>query len=467
MSDDKKNFKVLILLFTGVLMGALDISIVGPAIPSIEKTISLAEKDLSWIFSIYVLFNLVGISLMAKMSDIFGRRWVYMIALALFGAGSLIVSFSGDLTWLLVGRGLQGFGSSGIFPVALAVIGDIYPVEKRGRALGLIGAVFGLAFILGPFIAGVMLRYSGWNTLFLINIPVVVILMIFSSFMLPSVKRDGPADVDWGGIILLGMILSAFTLAINNIDANDFVNSVSDWPVLPLLLSVVILTPILIMLESTQKESILNVRLFKSTQVRLVGFIAFGLGLFQSSIIFLPKIAVMTFGVSPSQASFMLLPVVIATAIGSPVGGRLVDKIGSRIIVVSGLLISVAGLFILGFTTSNFNYFYVGEALLGLGLAMRASLNYIILNEVSAKERASTQGLLIILISIGQLTGAAMTGVFASSIDHGTSGFGFTFLIMSGLALLLMVLALFLKSKAMERNSGFRIPDPSSASDPE
>ena len=150
----RTNTQILIILFIGVLMGALDISIVGPAIPSIEKTIMISQKNLSWIFSIYVLFNLVGISLMAKLSDFFGRRWIYLISVAIFGIGSLVVASAHDFTFLLIGRGIQGFGSSGIFPVAAAVIGDIFPVEKRGRAVGLIGAVFGIAFMMGPFIAG-------------------------------------------------------------------------------------------------------------------------------------------------------------------------------------------------------------------------------------------------------------------------------------------------------------------------
>ena len=158
-SNNRRNTNILILLFVGVLIGALDISIVGPAIPSIEKNLHVAGRDLSWIYSIYILFNLVGISLMAKMSDTFGRRWIYIIAVGVFGLGSLVVSLSHDITMLLIGRAIQGFGSSGIFPVASAVIGDVFPIEKRGRSLGLIGAVFGFAFILGPFIAGFMLLY--------------------------------------------------------------------------------------------------------------------------------------------------------------------------------------------------------------------------------------------------------------------------------------------------------------------
>jgi len=132
--NSRSNNQILTFLFIGVLMGALDISIIGPAIPSIEKTILMNQRDLSWIFSIYVLFNLVGISLMAKLSDFFGRRWIYLLSAALFGIGSLVVASSQNMTFLLIGRGIQGFGSSGIFPVAAAVIGDVFLVERRGRA---------------------------------------------------------------------------------------------------------------------------------------------------------------------------------------------------------------------------------------------------------------------------------------------------------------------------------------------
>jgi MFS family permease len=450
MMQDKNNTRILILLFVGVLMGALDISIVGPAIPSIEKSMHVDGRDLSWIYSIYILFNLVGISLMAKMSDIFGRRWIYIIAVAIFGLGSLVVSFSHDVTLLLTGRAIQGFGSSGIFPVAIAVVGDIFPVEKRGRALGLIGAVFGIAFILGPFIAGFMLLYFDWNALFLVNLPIAILIIIFAMRMLPSVRFEKRPSIDWPGIIIMAVILTSFTLALNNIDTRHIADSLGSWTVLPFVMLTVLLTPILVMLEKIQPEPVLNIKLFSSTQVRIVGFIAFGLGLFQSTIVFLPKLAVELFGVVPSKASFMLLPVVVATALGSPLGGRLVDKVGSKIIVVSGLLLASIALFILSFLTKNLLLYYTAEACLGFGLAMRASLSYIMLNEVPVMERAATQGILLIFISIGQLAGAALIGAIAASTPGQTTGFGIAFLVMTVLSALLVILAFFLKNRKQE-----------------
>lgn len=454
METNQRNTKILILLFTGVLMGALDISIVGPAIPSIEKSMHVADRDVSWIFSIYVLFNLVGVSLMAKLSDFFGRRLIYMISVALFGLGSLVVASSHDITVLLIGRAIQGLGSSGIFPVASAVIGDVFPVEKRGRALGLIGAVFGIAFMLGPFIAGFILLYFDWNHLFLINLPVAVLLIIFSYFLLPSKRVEGATKFDWTGIVMLGIILTSFTLAINNIRTDDLFDSLTTFPVLPLLLIVIILTPFLLIAETNEKEPVLNVRLFKSRQVLLVGLIALGVGLFQSTIVFLPKMSVIFFGVEPSKASFMLLPVVIATAVGSPISGRLIDKIGSRIIVFSGLSFALVALVLLGVLLNNTVLFYIGGALLGLGLAMRASLNYIMLNEVQARERASTQGILVIFISIGQLTGAALIGTLIGSIGDVPGSYSSAFLVMAGISVILVILSFFLKSRNKELKNG-------------
>jgi MFS family permease len=152
----------------------------------------------------------------------------------------------------------------------------------------------------------------------------------------------------------------------------------------------------------------------------------------------------------------MLLPVVIAAAIGSPIGGRLVDKIGSRIIIFIGLLIATVALFLLSIVLKELTWFYCAEGLLGLGLAIRASLSYIMLNEVSAKERASTQAVLLIFISIGQLTGSALIGALISDADSRISGFGYAFLVMGILSFVLVIASFFLKSKKNELVNGMK-----------
>ena len=373
-TSPSNNSGILILLFVGVLMGALDISIVGPAIPAIEKSISIKGQDISWIFSIYLLFYLFGIPFMSKLSDNYGRRSIYVASLVIFALGAGLVSVSHNITLLLIGRAIQGFGSSGIFPVAAATIGDVFPIEKRGRALGLLGAVFGIAFILGPIIAGSMLYFFNWNAIFLINLPVAGLLIFFALRLLPGKPAGEKPVINWTGILMLVIILTSFTLGINNIDVLNFWISFISWSVLPFLLLVILLTPILLKYEKNKENSFISNEFFRSGQLRLVGIISFGLGLFQSSIVFIPKMSVELFNITPAKASFMLLPLVLATAMVPPVSGHLLDKIGSRVIVFSGLIIAIFSLFLFSMQIKNIPLFYAAETGLGFGLAIRASL---------------------------------------------------------------------------------------------
>jgi MFS family permease len=378
------------LLFVGVLMGALDLSMVGPVIPAIEKSMNIHGRSLSWIFSIYLLLYLFGIPLMSKLSDVYGRRIIYILCLVIFGMGATIVALSDNLTTLLTGRAIQGFGSSGIFPVAAATIGDLFPVTKRGKALGLLGAVFGIAFILGPIIAGSMLHFFRWNAIFLINLPIVLVLIIFSIWLLPG-------------------------------------------------------KPVI-----NQKDPVLTAEFLRSNQLRLVGLIALGLGMFQSSIVFLPKLAVELFQVSPSKASFMLLPLVLSTAFIPPVSGLLLNKIGSRTIVLSGLIFAVVSLFLFSLLANNMLLFYAAEAGLGVGLAIRPSLKYIVLNEIGANFRASAVGMLIVFISIGQIAGASLIGVIISESKSSSDGFFYSFVLLGFVTAIVAFLSFFLKKKSKE-----------------
>lgn len=450
----KKDVRILVILFTGVLMGALDIAIVGPAIPSIEKTLVVSSRLLGWIFSIYVLFNLVGVSLFARLSDIYGRRNIYILSLFLFGLGSTVVSASGNFTVLLIGRAIQGFGASGIFPVASAVVGDIFPKEKRGRILGLIGAVFGLAFLIGPIIAGILLKYFHWTSLFLINIPIVIVLIFASYKNLPQVKIESEGLFDWKGILTLGLLLAAFTFGTNNLESDNFLKSLLSLKVLPFILASFILLGINFFIEKNADNPIIKLTYLKNRQFVLAGTIAVATGILQASFVFIPNFAVGIFNIDSSEASFMLIPLVLATALGSPVFGRLIDIYGSRLIIILGLVLAGTGFYLLHNIEDSRFIFYSSGALIGLGLSVLSgsSLRYIMLNETSVVDRAVTQGMLTIFISLGQLTGASLIGVIiAKAMDM--SGYRQVFLYQSLLLIFILGLAFFLKSHAQEKTN--------------
>ncbi|MGZ7048244.1 MAG: MFS transporter, partial [Methanobacterium sp.] len=198
-------------------MGSLDIGIVGPALPSIQIYFGVNERILSWVFTIYILFYMVGTPLMAKLSDIYGRKSIYILDVLLFGVGSLITVTSSSFEMLLLGRAIQGVGAGGIFPVANAFIGDIFPPEKRGGALGIISSIWGLSFVLGPILGGLLLNYV-WQWLFIINIPIAVALIVASFYILPKSMKNPQFKFDWKGLIILGSLVSFLSYGINQID---------------------------------------------------------------------------------------------------------------------------------------------------------------------------------------------------------------------------------------------------------
>lgn len=446
--EQKSQNAVIALLFVGVLMGALDISIVGPALPSIETFLKLDPRFSGWVFSIYVLFNLIGISLFARMSDIYGRRNIYILALAIFAAGSLWVSLSGSFGSLLTGRAIQGFGASGIFPVASALVGDLFPREKRGRILGMIGAVFGLAFLMGPFIAGVVLRYFEWHVLFLVNIPISLVLIYFSMRILPSVPNENVSAIDWGGIITLGIALAGFTIGLNSIDTSKGVSGFTDLRVILPLSAALVAFLLLLTVERRAKDPVIRLTFFSNRQISIAGTIALVTGAVQASFVFIPTFVVQAFAVNPSTASFMLIPFVLATAVGSPVFGRMIDRYGVKKIIIAGLILLAAGFYLLSVTGTVKGIYYLSGVLVGLGLSVLAgsSLRYIVLNNTSAEDRATSQGMLTIFTSIGQITGTAVIGMLMASMTTGVFP-----TVFKGVALLLtcmLVLSLWLEGKA-------------------
>lgn len=455
MENNHYKGKILTLLFTGVLMGALDISIVGPAIPAIEQALKVEHRLLSWIFSIYVLFNLVGVSLLSKMSDQYGRRNIYIFAVSIFALGSAIVSFASSIELLLIGRAIQGFGASGIFPVASAVIGDIYPPEKRGRTLGMIGAVFGIAFIIGPVIAGIMLKYFSWNSLFLVNLPIAAVVIFYSYRLLPSKKGLQKAIFDIPGMLLLTIMLSSFAYGINNIEASNGMASLLKPTVYPFLCIFLITLFAFISFEKKSHSPIVKISLFDRKQIRLVGIIAFMAGIIQAVTIFVPQMAVNLYGVSTSEASFMLIPFVLAIAIGAPLSGRLVDKAGSRVVIILGLVLAAIGLLVVAVKPNMLVNFYTSGVLIGIGTSMLqgSAIRYIMLNEVVPSERALGQGIITLFTSTGQMTGATSIGLIVASFTNLIFGYSRSFLIVGILGLVIAILSTQLKSHKEELSS--------------
>ncbi|AUB59846.1 MFS transporter [Methanobacterium subterraneum] len=440
--------RILILLFVGVFMGSLDIGIVGPALPSIQSYFTVNERLLSWVFTIYILFFMLGTPLMAKLSDIYGRKAIYILDILLFTIGSVVTITSFSFEMLLLGRAIQGLGAGGIFPVANAFIGDIFPPDKRGGALGILSSVWGWSSVLGPILGGLLLHY-GWQWLFIINLPITMAVIVGSLYILPCSERNHKITFDWQGLMVLGFLVTSLAYGINQINTNNITSSLLSWDVLPYLILSVIMVPILWNVEKKAQNPLIQVDLLKSREVKLVNSIMVGTGLVQASTVFIPAFVIVALAFSSRQASLMLVPLVLTMALGAPLIGRLLDKFGSRNIMLIGSLAMAVGLFTVALFSEKFYIVIAASILIGVGMSttIGSPPRYIMLVESPPQDRASGQALLNIITSVGQLVGGALVGAFIGSYAGELLGYQYAYLFIGLVALIMTILAIGLKSK--------------------
>lgn len=455
MSSPPSSGRILLLLFVGVLMAALDIAVVGPALTAIRTHFGLDERNAAWVFNTFVLLNLLGVPVLARLSDTWGRRRAYMLAVGLFGLGSLVVALSPSFPVLLLGRGLQGLAAAGIFPVASAVVGDTFAPERRGRALGMLGAVFGLAFTIGPILAGVFLATVGWKWLFVLNLPLALLVLFFSACLLPDARASTPRPLDLPGMALLGLMLVSLAYGITLLDTHALRESLANPRIWLALAVTAVAFPLFLRAERRAEDPLLRLSLLTNRQVTLASLLAFGAGLAEAAFIFFPALAVVAFAVSSSTASFMLLPLVLSVAFGSPLAGRLLDRFGSKAIVFTSSSVLTLGMACIGLLAPTSGGFYLGSILIGLGLAglLGPSLSYILLHEARAGERTISQGIITLFLSIGQTLGSALIGAVAASGAGRPQDYQRAFLVIAGIGFVLTLLSLGLKSRAAEQQS--------------
>src|SRR5438874_942775 len=216
---DRSNLPLLVTLALGVFAGALDLGVLSPALPALAHTFAIPGRDVAWVFTLYLFANVVSIPVMAKLSDVYGRRPIYIACVATFVAGSVFAIAAPTFAVFLVARAIQAVGAGGIFPVAAAAIADRVPVERRGSALGLLGAVWGLAAIVGPTFGGVVTHFVSWRWIFAANVPLGLIVIVRSRSHVPAAaaRTRGPLDV--AGLALLAFGLLAVMIGLTRLDA--------------------------------------------------------------------------------------------------------------------------------------------------------------------------------------------------------------------------------------------------------
>ena len=409
---------ILILFLIGVFMGSLDTGIIGPVLPSIEQSFNLTSRESSWIFTLFVISFMIGSPVMAKFSDFYGRKKIFIMDVILFGIGSCLIAFSFNIESIFLGRIVQGFGCGGIFPVAGAFIGDAFPLNERGKALGIIGSVFGISAIGGPLVGAALIPF-GWNWCFTINIPISIFIVAFALYILPDAENQRKLKIDYLGIAVLSLLAILLSYGLNQIDSSSFISSLTSLNVAPFLIAFIVLIPVFLKVEKKAEESIVPIHMLKNKEITIACIETLCYGIIYSSVIFIPSLVILSMGLSDQLASLMLIPILGANAVAAPILGRFLDSTGSRKLMMIGTLMMTAGLIAIAIYPNNLIFFVIAGCLIGVGMVtiIGAPLRYIVLSEAKPQERGAGQAIVNMLSSAGQLIGGALIGGVIASFS--------------------------------------------------
>jgi MFS family permease len=436
--------RLLTVLFIAVFMSALDTSVIGPAIPVLRAAFGVDNRQVGLVMTLFVLFSMVSTAFLANLGDRRGRRPVFLAGVLLFGLGSLLIGLSQTFAMLLLGRVVQGLGAGGIVPIASAVIADNYEGEQRAKALGLIGATYGMAFVFGPPLAALLMVKLSWHWIFFLNLPIVAAVIWMGQRALPRQEvRHEQHPLDLAGIALVFAQLSCLVLAITRFA--DGATGQLLWPYF--LLAAALLLALLLPVERRAGQPMIPFGLFANPQLATAYLLTFGAGFGMGSVVFLTSIATHAYGIANKNAGFVLLPLVFASMAGAMGSGYLLGKTGARLMIVLGflaLLLGYAGAAVTSLGLWGFLAATVPVGL-GVGIVVGGALRTVAIDEAPQEVRGAAQGLINICTSIGTLLSSASIGALADFSGGGARGFSIAYQVVAALMLAMMLLALALK----------------------
>ncbi|WP_255603111.1 MFS transporter [Oscillochloris sp. ZM17-4] len=428
----KRPNLTLALISLAIFIGAVDLTVVSAALPRVMVDMRVEiGSDLgraAWVVSGYLLAYTVSMTFMGRLSDILGRRDVYLICLGIFIAGSALAAAAGSLEWLIVGRVVQAFGAGAMVPISMALAGDIFPPERRAAALGVIGAVDTAGWMVGHLYGGVLMRaFDSWRLLFWLNLPIGLLALALTWWALRGVpQRRAAGGFDWLGAALISASLIAFNVGLSAGGElrEDFYGERAGPPAyaLPLVLAALALLAGFVWAERRSAHPLIDLTIFYDRGAAaacainvMVGF-ALALAITNVPLFINTRLALQ----NPADADilrraawesgWMLSALTLTMAAAAVPGGWLAGRIGPRAPALAGLALALAGVLMMSRWGAESAYLTMGLELalagLGLGLVISPVAEEVIAAAAEGR-RGSASALVIALRLVGMTAGVA------------------------------------------------------------
>jgi EmrB/QacA subfamily drug resistance transporter len=406
------------LQFT-LLLAALDQTIVTTAMPSIIAQLNGFDRY-AWVTTAYLLCSTTALPIFGKLADLYGRKWIFLggagvfvLASALCGlAGAFGPLFGGGMNQVIVFRGLQGLASGAIFAISFTVVADIAPPAERGKYLGFLSAVFGLASVFGPTLGGWITDQLSWRWVFYVNLPVGAVAMAVVFFAFPYFRPENARRViDYGGALTLAGCLVPLLLALTWVTDDGWTAP----RVYLLLIGSAAMLAVFLFVESRAAEPILPLPIFRDPAIRIALATMFlsGVGMF-AAVLFMPLFLQVVTGVSPTQSGSLLTPLTMMMVVGSLTSGQLASRVGHyKVLALVGLALATVGMFALSrmdVDTAQ-GAAVVNMMLVGLGMGLLTPIYLLVVqNAVPAPMLGAATASCQFFRTIGATIGAAVSG---------------------------------------------------------